>query len=130
MMMRYAEVLLIAAEALNETSPGSGEAAGYVNRVRARARAGNGSTFPEDVTGGMSQGDFRDMVLEERKWELAFEYKRWYDIARRQLGAEVFGASGLEGLKENFDPGRDYLFPILADELARNPNLEPQNPGY
>ncbi len=130
MMMRYAEVLLIAAEALNETSPGSGEAAGYVNRVRARARAGNGSAFPEDVTGGMSQGDFRDMVLEERKWELAFEYKRWYDIARRQLGAEVFGASGLEGLKENFDPGRDYLFPILADELARNPNLEPQNPGY
>jgi len=130
MMMRYAEVLLIAAEALNETSPGSAEAAGYVNRVRARARAGNGSAFPADVTGGMSQGDFRDMVLEERKWELAFEYKRWYDIARRQLGAEVFGASGLEGVKENFDPSRDYLFPILADELARNPNLQPQNPGY
>ncbi|PQV48872.1 putative outer membrane starch-binding protein [Jejuia pallidilutea] len=128
-MMRYAEVLLIAAEALNEVSPGTAEADGYVNRVRARARSGNGSAFPADVS-GLSQDDFRDMVLEERKWELAFEFKRWYDIARRRMGAEVFSASGLEGFKENFDPNRDYLFPILADELARNPNLLPQNPGY
>jgi hypothetical protein len=128
-MMRYAEVLLIAAEALNETSPGSTEAEGYVNRVRARARSGNGSAFPADVS-GLSQGDFRTMILEERKWELAFEFKRWYDIARRKLGNEVFSASGLEGAKPNFDPNRDYLYPILADELARNPNLLPQNPGY
>jgi len=126
-MMRYAEVLLIAAEALNELSGGSAEAAGYINRVRERAR--NGSSFPADISGA-SQGDFRDIVLEERKWELAFEYKRWYDIARRRLGGEVFGPSGLEGNKENFDPNRDYLLPILADELSRNPNLEPQNPGY
>ena len=127
MMMRYAEVLLIAAEALNEVNPGSAEAEGYVNRVRDRAR--NGGTFPADVS-GLSQDEFRTMVLEERKWELAFEFKRWYDIARRRLGSEVFGDSGLEGLKENFDPNQDYLFPLPADELARNPNLEPQNPGY
>ncbi|MEM9142817.1 MAG: RagB/SusD family nutrient uptake outer membrane protein [Bacteroidota bacterium] len=128
-LMRYAEVLLIAAEALNEISPGSGEAAGYVNRVRARARAGNGSDFPPDVAGGMSQADFRDMVLEERKWELAFEFKRWYDIKRRQLGTEVFDADGLEP-QPNFDPGRDYLFPLPFDEIDRNPNLGPNNPGY
>ncbi|MEM7574920.1 MAG: RagB/SusD family nutrient uptake outer membrane protein [Bacteroidota bacterium] len=127
MMIRYAEVLLIAAEALNEVSPGSAEADGYVNRVRARAR-NNGSSFPADVS-GLSQDAFRDMVLEERKWELAFEFKRWYDIARRRLGAEVFGPSGLEGEKPNFDPNQDYLFPLPADELARNPNLT-QNPGY
>jgi hypothetical protein len=46
------------------------------------------------------------------------------------MGAEVFNASGLEGEKPNFDPNQDYLFPLPADELARNPNLEPQNPGY
>ncbi|GGD27595.1 RagB/SusD family nutrient uptake outer membrane protein [Hyunsoonleella pacifica] len=126
-MMRYAEVLLIAAEALNEVSPNSSEAEGYVNRVRDRAR--NGGTFPADVS-GLSQDDFRDMVLEERRLELAFEFKRWYDIARRRLGSEVFSASGLEGEKPNFDPNQDYLFPLPADELARNPNLEPQNPGY
>ncbi|MRX64784.1 RagB/SusD family nutrient uptake outer membrane protein [Maribacter luteus] len=129
MMMRYAEVLLIAAEALNEVNPGTTEAEGYINRIRERARNGNGSEFPADVS-GLSQDDFRTMVLEERKWELAFEFKRWYDIARRKLGVEVFNASGLEGEKPNFDPAQDYLLPIPADELARNPNLEPQNPGY
>lgn len=126
-MIRYAEVLLIAAEALNEISPNSTEAEGYVNRVRDRAR--NGGTFPEDVS-GLSQDDFRDMVLDERRLELAFEFKRWYDIARRRLGSEVFSASGLEGAKPNFDPNQDYLFPLPADELVRNPNLLPQNPGY
>lgn len=125
--MRYAEVLLIAAEALNEVSPGSAVAHGYVNRVRARAR-NNGSAFPADVS-GLSQDAFRTMVLEERKWELAFEFKRWYDIARRQLGPEVFGASGIEQ-RPNFSAARDYLYPLPADELMRNPNLEPNNAGY
>jgi len=132
MMMRYAEVLLIAAEALNEVQPGSAEAEGYVNRVRARARNSNGVTsglFPENVS-GLSQDAFRTAVLEERRLELAFEFKRWYDIARRRLGNQVFSGSGLEGAKAGFDPNQDYLFPLPADELARNPNLAPQNPGY
>lgn len=130
-LMRYAEVLLIAAEALNEISPASAEAAGYVNQVRARARnnAGNMTAFPEDVVAGLSQSDFRDMVLEERRWELAFEFQRWYDIKRRQLGTEAFGADGLEP-QPNFDPARDYLFPLPGDELDRNPNLGSNNPGY
>ena len=129
--MRYAEVLLIAAEALNEINPGSAEADSYVNRVRARARnqAGVLSDFPEDVTPGMPQDEFRNMVLEERKWELAFEFKRWYDIKRRQLGEQVFGAGGLEE-RPNFTPSRDYLLPLPSDELQRNQNLLPQNPGY
>jgi hypothetical protein len=130
-MMRYAEVLLIAAEALNETSPGSSEANGYINRVRARARSGNGSAFPADVS-GLSQSDFRTMVLEDRKWEFAFEFIRWFDITRRKMGDapyNVFGASGLEQ-KPNFNSARDYLLPIPGDELQRNPNLMPNNSGY
>lgn len=126
MMIRYAEVLLIAAEALNEVNGGSQEAMSYINRVRERAR--NGSSFPADVA-GLSQDELRNTVLEDRKWELAFEYKRWYDIARRKIGSEVFSANGLEGAKPNFDPAQDYLYPLPADELARNSNLT-QNPGY
>ncbi|GHB84861.1 RagB/SusD family nutrient uptake outer membrane protein [Persicitalea jodogahamensis] len=136
-MMRYAEVLLIAAEALNETTPGSAEAAGYVNRVRARARAGAAGkpsrSYPADVAAGLSKDVFTAMVLEERKWELAFEFKRWYDIARRKLADGpngVFSASGLEGAKPKFQSNRDYLFPLPANELVRNKNLAPQNPGY
>ena len=128
-MMRYAEVLLIAAEALNEVTPGTTEADGYVNRVRTRARNVTG-TFPANVTAGMSQDAFRTMLLEERRLELAFEFKRWYDIARRDLGAQVFSASGLEGAKSNFNAARNYLFPLPANELVRNPNLLPQNTGY
>lgn len=133
-MMRYAEVLLIAAEAKNEISPGSTEADGYVNAVRKRARDGKAgsvpSAVPANVTPGMSKDAFRTMVLEERKWELAFEFKRWYDIARRKLGPTVFGASGLEGAKAKFNAATNYLFPLPANELVRNPNLLPQNAGY
>ncbi len=128
--MRYAEVLLIAAEALNEVNPGTTEADAYVNRVRARARnqAGVLSNFPEDVS-GLSQSEFRTMVLEERRWELAFEFKRWYDIKRRRLGDDAFGPNGFEQ-RPNFTASRDYLLPLPNDELQRNPNLLPNNTGY
>lgn len=127
MMMRYAEVLLIAAEAGNEINDPDGNVHNLLNRVRGRAR--NGTAFPADLN-GLSKTDFTNAVLEERRLELAFEFKRWYDIARRKLGTQVFSASGLEGAKPNFDPMQDYLYPLPADELARNPNLLPNNPGY
>lgn len=126
-MMRYAEVLLIAAEALNEIQAGSVDALSYINRVRERAR--NGSTFPADLS-GLSQVEFRTAVLEERRLELAFEFKRWYDIARRKMGDQVFSASGFEGAKPDFDSNQDYLMPLPPDELTRNANLLPQNTGY
>ena len=128
-MIRYAEVLLIAAEAAVEIGNNS-EATTYINQVRARARAGGSwkntppSTVPANITGTVTVAD----VLEERRLELAFECKRWYDIARRQLGAGVFSASGLEGAKPFFTSD-DYLMPIPGDEIERNPNLT-QNPGY
>ncbi len=129
--MRYAEVLLTAAEALNEITPGTTEADGYVNRVRARARnkAGRTVSFPANVAPGMSQVDFKNMVIEERRLEFAFEYVRWYDIKRLKIGAQVFGPTGLEP-HANFDSTRDYLFPLPGTELQINPNLKPNNTGY
>ena len=129
---RYAEVLLIAAEALAETSGPTTEAAGYVNQVRARARnwAGRATSFPEDVPAGLGKEAFVNLVLEERRLELAFEFKRWYDIKRRNLGEVVFkGPDALEP-RPLFDPNRDYLMPIPRVELDLNPNLRPQNRGY
>jgi len=129
---RYAEVLLIAAEAAAEVSGPTAEAIGYVNEVRARARnwAGRQTTFPANVAPGLSKEQFINLVLEERRLELAFEYKRWYDIKRRNLGEVVFkGPNSLEP-HTNFNPTRDYLMPIPRNELQVNPNLAPQNPGY
>ena len=131
--MRYAEVLLIAAEALNQINGGpNAEAEGYLNQIRERARNWNGTitNFPANVPTGLSQAEFQDVVTEDRRLELAFEYKRWYDIKRLQIGEEVFtGPTSLE-LHPDFDPARDYLFPLPEDELDRNENLRPQNPGY
>lgn len=131
--MRYAEVLLIAAEAAAEINNGpTAEAVSLVNEIRARARnaAGQMNSFPEDVQSGMDKDAFIDLVLEERRIELSFEYKRWYDIKRRQLGDEVFkGENSLEP-HDNFDAAKDYLMPLPRIELDVNPNLAPQNPGY
>lgn len=131
-MMRYAEVLLIAAEALNEVSPilGNAEATSYVNRIRARARnrAGVPSNYPANELLGLSQTDFRKMVLRERRLELAFEFGRWYDIKRLKIGVEAFGTNGLE--QQVFNPNKDYFFPLPGRELEKNTNLKPNNPGY
>jgi hypothetical protein len=125
--------LLTAAEALAEVSGGpNAESEGYIKQVRARARnnAGTPSAFPEDIASGMSKTEFIDAVLEERRLELAFEYKRWYDIKRRNLGeASFLGTNALEP-HANFDATRDYLMPLPRTELDVNPNLKPQNPGY
>jgi len=130
--MRYAEILLIAAEASVEANGPNAEALGYINQIRARARnwAGKQTTFPEDVKTGLAKEALIDLILDERRLELAFEYKRWYDIKRRNLGEKVFkGANSLEP-HETFNANRDYLMPLPRVELQVNPNLMPQNPGY
>lgn len=129
---RYAEVLMIAAEASAELNGPNDEAAGYLNQVRARARnwAGTPSTFPEDVTTVMTKEEFIDLIMDDRRLEFAFEWKRWYDIKRRELGEEAFlGPNSLEP-QPTFDASRDYLMPLPDSELRINPNLAPNNPGY
>jgi hypothetical protein len=138
--MRYAEVLLIAAEALNEVSGPTAEAQGYVNQVRARARNWNGTMtdFPADINAGISKDEFRNLVLDDRRLEFAFELKRWFDIKRRNLGVAVFnGDNTLEPHYDSdgnrtfyFDPAKDYLMPIPQKELDNYPSIKPQNPGY
>jgi len=129
-LMRYAEVLLIAAEAAVELG-NSGEADQWINMIRQRARNGDGSGAPSAAPADISGATVAD-VLEERRLELAFEQKRWYDIVRRKMGDEVFGPNGFETElqgTQNFSAGRDYLLPIPPLEITNNPNLT-QNAGY
>jgi len=128
-MMRYAEVLLIAAEAGVEI--GAGDALSLLNEVRGRARNGgestNGGYVEETIAASTVPADLTSItvadVLEERRIELAFESKRWYDIKRRQLGDVVFGASGYEGAKPEWNASQDYDTPIPETELAILPNI-------
>jgi starch-binding outer membrane protein, SusD/RagB family len=124
---RYAEVLLIAAEAENELNGPAG-AYQYINQVRARARNFDGvvgsSLIPADLS-GLTKDQFRDAVILERKVELAFEFKRWFDITRLNLTlSTVFGPSGTDPLPNSGQITQSYkLLPIPQADIDINPNL-------
>jgi hypothetical protein len=128
---RYADVLLMYAEALNEQGQ-TPAAIGYVNMVRARARNGTGAenrAAPADLPTSLSQSDARAAIFDERKWELAFEGKRWFDLVRQ--GFNVFQtaeATDPTVIPANIQPTR-MVWPIPQAQIDLNPNLT-QNPGY
>ena len=116
---RYAEVLLIKAEAENEAVGPDAGAYAAINQVRTRAALPN-------LTPGLTQAEFRDSVRQERSWELAFESKRLFDLKRWGLFYSVLSNDPLAkvGIKTY------HLFlPIPNRELDLNANLC-QNPGY
>jgi starch-binding outer membrane protein, SusD/RagB family len=125
---RYADVLLMYAEALNELGQPD-QAIQYVNQVRARARNGTGAegrAQPADLT-AMSQAATRDAIFQERHWELAFEGKRWFDMVRR--GADYFLAAEARDPTATDPQPTDMLWPIPQAQIDLNPQLA-QNPGY
>ncbi|MHB1179837.1 MAG: RagB/SusD family nutrient uptake outer membrane protein [Daejeonella sp.] len=120
-IIRYADILLIAAEALNEVDPSNNEKYTWINRIRERARNGVATDLPDLV--GLSKDDFRIAVLEERRFELAFEGERAWDLKRRGMFLKKLRAQG-----KNV---QDYmlLFPIPDTQIKLNKNLV-QNPGW
>lgn len=118
-VLRFADILLVKAEALNELGRTS-EAEDYLNMVRNRAGL-------EDITSGLSESEFQEAVLNERRIELAFEGQRWLDLIRVEDGQ--YGLDFLQSIGKNNAAQKHLLFPIPQIELDRNPNLT-QNPGY
>jgi hypothetical protein len=128
---RYADVLLMYAEALNEQGQ-SAAAIGYVNQVRARARNGTGAEnrpSPADLSTGLGQAAVRTAVFDERKIELAFEGKRWFDLVRQGFTAfQTAEAADPTVIAANIQPTR-MVWPIPQAQIDLNPGLT-QNPGY
>jgi starch-binding outer membrane protein, SusD/RagB family len=93
--------LLFLAEALNEQGK-TGEAAPYLNEVRRRAGLEN--------TTASSQADMREAILQERRVELAFENKRWFDLVRTDRVQEVIGSFGARALANP----QEYYYPAGA----------------
>ncbi len=141
--LRYADVLLSLAEAENEINGPAG-AYQYVNAVLKRARDKNGdgsviATTPADWS-GMTQIQFRDRIMRERRYELIGECHLWYDVRRR--GQQYFFAFLQEHnshptLNLQFDKiyplnSRLLLFPIPDKEINANALINPadQNAGY
>ncbi len=124
-ILRYADVLLIYAEAANMAEGSPSEAAlEAVNKVRRRALGLdiNMSSAIFDLSSGMSKSNFDKAVLDERNWELAFEANRWFDLVRRKMVVEV-NISVHPGVTEN-----NRLLPKPANELI--PGVLTQNTGY
>ena len=129
MVFRLADVYLMAAECENELN-GPGGAYQYIHPIRERAYA----TQAEWELVGLSQQEFREAIYDERKWELAAEAHRRYDLIRWGILLDV-----VQNLEYRFwEPNvniRPYhvLLPIPLQELEQNPALlesDPTNNGY
>ena len=116
-VLRYSDVLLMLAEALNEQTFGSVDAFRAINDVRRRA----GLT---DLDSGTTptQQVFRNALLNERRFEFAFENQRWFDLLRFDQAIPILTSKGLSIRAFN------VLFPIpLRERLLAGLS---QNPGY
>ena len=153
--IRFAEVLLIFAEAENEANGPGTAVYNAINRIRTRA------AMP-DLPPGLSQSEMRDAIRHERRIELVFEGHRWFDLIRWEIAEEVLdgyqpkgvrierkpGAPGKEDMPQLFDqtqftytyfdvggrnqtfPASHNLLPIPQGEIDKFPTLIQQNPGY
>ena len=123
--IRYADILLVLAEALNESNS-PGEAVVYLNMVRERARNSHPDleNLPADflapVSASISQSDLRDAIRHERRVELGFEFHRYFDIIRY---GEAYANTALED-NDNFDYDTHKFFPIPQNEVDINPLLQ------
>ncbi|GHT10280.1 membrane protein [Bacteroidia bacterium] len=123
---RYADVLLLKAEALILGDGDFAGAAAIINQLRTRAGIA-------DISVPASQSDAVNVLLKERRLELAFEGHRWFDLCRLDKVEEVLNSLPTR------DPARpalaipysanSYKLPIPQNVIDQNPNLE-QNPGY
>ncbi len=135
---RYANVLLMLAEAINEDAGPSSVAEGYLNQVRTRAGLG--------AVTGLGKDAFRTAVLKERRVELAFENHRWFDLKRTMSDTELAAFMNIHGAEERANPTvprggvafndldyvyekHEYLLPIPATEILVNNKLT-QNDEY
>jgi hypothetical protein len=119
-LIRYADVLLIAAEALNENGKPT-EALTYLNMVRARARQGNTTILPDIITTDQSQ--LRDIIFNERRHELGLEGFRFWDVVRTGRAATILGPLG-------FITGKHEVLPIPQSEIDLSQGALVQNPNY
>ena len=120
-VIRYADVLLMYAEALNETNETpTADAYNAINQVRTRAHIAN-------LTPGLNQSDFRDSVFLERRKEFIQEGHRWFDLVRQ--GGTVLVDALHKLPAKSAASAKNTLFPIPLIELQQNSKLT-QNPGY
>jgi hypothetical protein len=117
-VLRYADILLSRAEALNELNGPNEESISLINSVRVRA-----GVSPLELA-GYTKETLRDHIFKERTWEFYFEQKNRSDQLRQGTFISGAQARGKSAAKPHH-----VLFPIPQDDINANPNLK-QNEGY
>ncbi len=117
LMIRYAHVLLIYAEAQARSGSVSADAYTAINAVRKRAGL-------SDLPAGLTGNDFINAVIDERAWEFAGEWNRWFDLVR----LERVEAANANKHPDDLTPAKpitkaNYLLPIPGADALMNPNL-------
>ncbi|KAA6350737.1 RagB/SusD family nutrient uptake outer membrane protein [termite gut metagenome] len=118
-VLRYADILLARAEALNELNGPNDESIALINKIRKRA----GEDIPLLQLAGFTKETLRDHIFKERAWEFYFEQKSRTDQIRQ--GTFISGALARGKTAKPFH----VLFPIPETEINANPKLV-QNTGY
>jgi len=123
-VLRYADVLLMYAEALNELGyVADGPAFTYLNQIRTRAGLPSKTSTNVDLALRVAdQAAFRLAIEQERRVELAFEGHRWFDLVRTGRALTILAGNGMQA--------HHVLFPIPQSQIDINPALIKQNPGY
>ncbi len=123
-LLRYADIVLLYAEAENEVNGGpNAEAYAALNSIRKRSKASEVS--------GLNQQRFRSFVIEERARELALEQNRRWDLIRWGIYLDAMNAIGVD--ENNITKRREeknLLMPVPEQEIITNKNFGPQNPGW
>lgn len=119
-VIRYADVLLMNAEANNELG-NTADALESLEKVRERARGGDPTVLPEVTT--TDQVALRQAIWHERRVELAMEFDRYFDVIRQGRGEEVFGDLGWRA-------GKNEVWPVPQPEIDLSGGTLTQNPGY
>lgn len=124
-ILRYADVLLMYAEASNELGGADNvqEALSKLEMVRSRARNGNNTILPKVTV--TDQSDLRNAIRHERRIELAMEHERFFDLVRWGIAGPVLRAAG-----KGFVDGRDELIPIPQAQIDLSKGVLTQNPGF
>lgn len=133
-ILRYADALLIKAEAIARSGGSLASVAEIINRIRERARnsVSPAATAPVDIATPADADEALEAIFLERRLELAFEEgHRWFDLRRRHLAGEIdltawdFGSIRGDFAFEEFN----INFPLPESEVVLSPNLD-QNEGY
>lgn len=114
-VIRYADVLLMLSEALNENGKTT-EALGYLNQVRKRAGLGDFIN--------LTKNDTREKIYLERRFEFYLEGHRWFDLVRTGRALSALESLGMQPYMTVFP------IPLVQMQIINNPSIFPQNPGY